>query len=430
MELIELLDIDPEKTKIISVVGGGGKTSLIFQLTEELVSLGKKVIVTTTTHMAFAPERPFAEAGEMTKVQKDLEEYGYTVAALKHSEGPAEKIKSLSGECLQKLCSECDVMLIEADGAKGLPLKVPADWEPVIPQMTDMVIGVTGLDCIGKRITDTVHRPELAAQLLGKSTEDKVTEEDLIKIACSSRGMKKKVGNREYRVFFNKTDLLPDPQVPDRMIKSLKRKNIHAACQSLKFGFQKKLAIIILAAGSSRRFGRNKLLYLVEGEPMFLHALHKAVMVQNRMKEVISSVVVVTQYWEIKEQAEKVGAKVIWNPSPEEGIASSMKLGLEAVRKDRDQDSCLFMVADQPWIKTETLEGLIRSFWNSHKGMAAAAINLEPGNPCIFSRKYDSELRKLTGDKGGKRVINAHPEDVELYEIKDGKELTDVDEPL
>lgn len=430
MEVGRLLDIDTTKCRVISVVGGGGKTSLVFRLTEELVSLGKTVIVTTTTHMSYEPERPFAEDGKIVKVRKDLEKYGYTVAASKHTEGSVQKIKSLPDGYLQKLKPECDVMIIEADGAKGLPLKAPADWEPVIPQIADMVIGVMGLDCIGKKMKDTVHRPELAAQLLGKSVEDRVAEEDLIKIAGSPLGLKKNVGDREYRVFLNKTDLLSDTQIPDRIINSLKRKSIHAACHSLKPGFGKKMAIVILAAGNSRRFGKNKLLYPVDGDPMFLKTLRKAILIQSRRKEHIGCVVVVTQYPEIQQQAEKAGAKVIWNSFPEEGIASSLRLGLEEICKEQNQDSCLFMVADQPWIKTESLEGLIQSFWDSGKGMAAASVNGEPGNPCIFSEKYYPELMKLTGDKGGKRVIKAHPEDVGLFEIKDRKELTDVDEPL
>lgn len=430
MEVLKLLNIHISNKTVISVVGGGGKTSLVFRLAEEFALLGKKVIVSTTTHMAYEPDRPFAEDGETVKVRKNLEEYGYTVAASKMTGESIQKIKPLPDGGLQKLRSECDVMILEADGAKGLPLKVPADWEPVIPEMTDMVIGVIGLDCLGKKITDTVHRPELAAQLLGKSTEDRVTEEDLLKIAGSPFGMKKNVGNREYRVFLNKKDLVSDSQIPDRIIKKMKMKKIQAACQSLKFGFGKKTAIVILAAGNSCRFGKNKLLYAVGNEPMFLNALRKAVQIQKRMKAEISSVTVVTQYPEIQKQAESLGARVIWNPFPQEGIASSMRLGLMEACRDGEQDACLFMVADQPWLTVESLEKLIQSFMISDKGMAAASIKGEPGNPCIFSRKYYPELRKLTGDKGGKRVLKAHLEDVVLYEIKNEKELTDVDKPL
>ncbi len=166
-------------------------------------------------------------------------------------------------------------------------------------------------------------------------------------------------------------------------------------------------------------------MYPVEGIPMYQRAFHKTLLVQNKMKEQILSVAVVTQYPEIMAEAEKVGIKTVLNPHPEEGISSSMKLGLFP-----EADACLFMVADQPWLWVETLEGLFRRFLGSSKGMAAVAKNGEPGNPCIFSRKYYDRLMELTGDKGGKRVLKAHPEDVVLYEIENEKELTDVDLPL
>ena len=79
--LLDALKINPEKYRVIAVVGGGGKTSLIFRLMEELVSIGKTVIVTTTTHMVYEPERPFVENGDIDGVRKDLQIYHYTVAA-------------------------------------------------------------------------------------------------------------------------------------------------------------------------------------------------------------------------------------------------------------------------------------------------------------------------------------------------------------
>ena len=99
MRLTELLDIDVNSKKIISVVGGGGKTSLIFRLAEELAEQGTKVIVTTTTHIAFEPERPFARDGELNKVRENLRKYGYTVAACmeKREEKSWKKPENIQG---------------------------------------------------------------------------------------------------------------------------------------------------------------------------------------------------------------------------------------------------------------------------------------------------------------------------------------------
>lgn len=466
MRLTELLDIDVNSKKIISVVGGGGKTSLIFRLAEELAEQGKKVIVTTTTHIAFEPERPFARDGELNKVRENLRKYGYTVAACMekreekswkkpeniqgssgtHCSASEEqnkngklftgKLQALPEEHLQELKKECDIILIEADGAKRLPLKVPAAWEPVIPEMTDLVIGVIGLDCLGKPVKDTAHRPESAAEFLGKSTEEKITEEDIIRIAESAQGLRKSVGLREFRVFLNKADVLCDRNLPDKIVQRLKQRRIRAAYGSLR----QNISIVVLAAGNSRRFGSNKLLFPIDGIPMYLNTLQKVLQVQRKMKHRISSVILVTQYPEIKKNAEALGTRAVWNPHPEQGISSSMKLGLlEAIKENPhapglsacgEKDACLFLVADQPWIRTETIEALIQTFVNSERGMAAAAKNGQPGNPCIFSGKYYPELLALTGDTGGKKVMKRYPEDVALLEVEDKKELVDMDTPM
>ena len=108
--LLDALKINPEKYRVIAVVGGGGKTSLIFRLMEELVSIGKTVIVTTTTHMAYEPERPFAEEGNAQQIQQNIEEYGYTVAA--SLDQNKSKIGSLTEEALVRLKGQADCILI------------------------------------------------------------------------------------------------------------------------------------------------------------------------------------------------------------------------------------------------------------------------------------------------------------------------------
>ena len=78
---LDLLKLDIEKYPVIAVVGGGGKTSLIYRLREELCAFGKKVIISTTTHMAYDPALPLVKSLELEKVPKMLEKYGYTVVA-------------------------------------------------------------------------------------------------------------------------------------------------------------------------------------------------------------------------------------------------------------------------------------------------------------------------------------------------------------
>ena len=124
--ILKALDIDTDRYPVLSVVGGGGKTSLIFRIMEELTAVGKKVLITTTTHMAYEPDRPFAEDGDIISIKHNLEEHGYTIAAALDREKC--KISALSEEKMKEITALADVILIEADGAKKCPLKLTASW--------------------------------------------------------------------------------------------------------------------------------------------------------------------------------------------------------------------------------------------------------------------------------------------------------------
>lgn len=207
-----------------------------------------------------------------------------------------------------------------------------------------------------------------------------------------------------------------------------------------------KIAMIMLAAGNSRRFGSNKLLYEIDGIPMYQRILTELKRVKHNLDNIRESrseqrlsnpliedkteitLTVVTQYREIGEYAKNQGAEVLYNPHPEQGISSSLKIGLKANRDTAD--ACLFCVSDQPWLTAETLCGLIDTFLTagrtSKKGIACLSHDGKLGNP-VFFRVYYDELLALEGDKGGKRVINAHLEDTEIYTISDKRELEDMD---
>ena len=443
--ILKALDIDTDRYPVLSVVGGGGKTSLIFRMMEELTAAGKKVLITTTTHLAYEPDRPFAEDGDMISIKQNLEEYGYTIAASLDRE--KHKIGALSEEKLKEIKVLADVILIEADGAKRYPLKVPASWEPVIWGQTDLVIAVAGMDAAGKPIQEVCHRPENVADFLGKEAEEKVTEEDIVRVVLSTEALKKCVYGREYRVLLNKADIPGKSQAAESIADRLEEQGIHAAWGSLREkeyyicgkseterkraaqmpSKRVKLALIMLAAGNSRRFGSNKLMYEVDGVPMYQRTLRMLQKAAERIPD--SRIVVVTQpqYSEIIDVVKETGAEVLFNPKPERGIASSMQIGLEIAK---DADACLFTVSDQPWLTAETIIALYDAFQSENKGMACTVWGEKTGNPCIFSKKYYRKLMEITGDKGGKQIIKRYPEDVTYLKISDEREQQDVDVPL
>ena len=221
-----------EKALTVAFTGGGGKTSLIFGLAEKFSGQGKRVIVTTTTHMAWEPERPFAEAEDVSGVCRLIEQYGYVIAA--HHKAGQPKISGPEKEILEKLPGFCDLLLVEADGSKRLPLKVPAQWEPVIPEIADIVVGVIGLDCLGKKIADTAHRPEDVAGFLGENVEDIVTWENVAKIAVAKTGLQKGVGKRRFLVYLNKADVLESLDPAEKIVERCRIKGVEAVCGSLR----------------------------------------------------------------------------------------------------------------------------------------------------------------------------------------------------
>ena len=107
------------------------------------------------------------------------------------------------------LAAWCDVLLIEADGSRRLPLKAPAGHEPVIIPETDAVIGCAGLTCIGKTWEAGCFRPELAVELLeaaGHKPEAAIRPEDTAYILTSWNGTRKHVGERPDRIVVNQAD--------------------------------------------------------------------------------------------------------------------------------------------------------------------------------------------------------------------------------
>ncbi len=154
---------------IIAVVGSGGKTTLIKKLAAQYRSEGKTVLVTTTTHM-------FIEEGTLLTDDADtiicaLRETGYAVAGI--PEGI--KIKALSQETFDAVCACADVVLVEADGSKHMPLKFPNAAEPVIPENVDQIIVVWGPHGLGHPAKEVCHRLELVKSCLGIEDDTSIT---------------------------------------------------------------------------------------------------------------------------------------------------------------------------------------------------------------------------------------------------------------
>lgn len=202
--LLKALDLEKESNPIISVVGAGGKTSTIEAIALEYKTICKKAIVTTTTHMYQPDKWPWCKEESLEMVNRYLEEEKVLWIGLPYQE---RKIMSPHLPFLNRIKEYKVPLLIEADGAKRLPFKVPSKNEPVILQGSTMVIGILGMDALCKPIKEVSFNSELTANYLGKSEDDFLTKEDFVNVIRSCQGLKKGVTQgMKYVVILNKVD--------------------------------------------------------------------------------------------------------------------------------------------------------------------------------------------------------------------------------
>jgi len=202
---------------VVSVVGAGGKTTLVYRLAAEARSEGWRVLVTTTTHMGTMAEattgRVLVETGTGPAIEADLARALATEgrATVLGRRVRADKIEGLAPERVDALAATADLVLVEADGARGRSLKVPAAHEPVIPASTTLVIVVAALDALGRPLAaETVHRLDLVCAATG-AREGAVLDPELLAAALahpSSYLSRIRAGVRS-AVFLNKADAEP-----------------------------------------------------------------------------------------------------------------------------------------------------------------------------------------------------------------------------
>lgn len=226
--LIDALHIGAKEKPRIAAVGAGGKTSLLKELAREYKERQKKPVLITTTHMKKEESSFFTTETSLEAILAVLEKEGMVIAGEDAGRG---RIKSLPEPVMKELLNLENPVLIEADGARMLPVKMPGENEPVLPKETEIVLSVYGLDAIGSRIQDVCFRPELAAKLLGKKQEDILTKEDLIQMAVAEEGDKKGILlGMESIVFLNKADGERQMQMAKKLAECLEREFGEKVC--------------------------------------------------------------------------------------------------------------------------------------------------------------------------------------------------------
>lgn len=229
--LLQALMLDQDG--VISLVGAGGKTTLMFRLAHALAAAGDSVLTTTTTKIFYpAPEQSscviLTASAETVIAQAErlVADHFHITAAAAKLKGK-NKLLGFAPEIIDTLWDSrlFRWIIVEADGAARKPLKAPALHEPVIPGCTSILVGIVGLSAVNQPMTEQwVHRPKLFANITGVAPGEKVTESAVCAVLTSAEGIFKGAPQGALRIaFLNQADLPSTRLVGHKIVKRLAR---------------------------------------------------------------------------------------------------------------------------------------------------------------------------------------------------------------
>ncbi len=203
----------------IALVGGGGKTTLMFALAKELKRNGKRVITSTTTKVwhreALEYEKVFLIADDADWKNKTREGFSREgTVFVGRSTLDSGKVEGINPSLADVVYhdSDIDYLIVEADGSAGHPFKAPAEHEPVIPSSATMVVAMLGLEALNARLDEaTAFRVERVRNVTGLEPGDILTPSALAKVFLHSAGLFRGTPDAARRVvLLNKADLMGD----------------------------------------------------------------------------------------------------------------------------------------------------------------------------------------------------------------------------
>jgi probable selenium-dependent hydroxylase accessory protein YqeC len=220
---------------VVSFVGAGGKTSLMFRIARELSNAGESVLTTTTTKIMMpskdqSPQVILTDSFEevLDKAKLFLKKNLHISAASQRIDSPLGKIAGFKPDFINEIwkAGVFRWILVEADGASRRPLKAPAFYEPVIPDCSGFLIGIIGMKAIGKPLVERwVFRHKLYAEITGLKPKEAVSEESVAAALIDKNGIMKGSPSQTKKVVFlnmadNKTLVESGRKISDILCKT------------------------------------------------------------------------------------------------------------------------------------------------------------------------------------------------------------------
>jgi molybdenum cofactor cytidylyltransferase len=454
---------------LVAFVGGGGKTTALRRLCEELAAPAGEappapsgVIATTTTAML---ERQLAAAGPLVLDDEDPATLatragealrGSPVVALAATRVQNGKVRGLPPARVDGLwrAGVAGAVVVEADGSRGLSLKAFGEAEPQVPSAATTVVVVAGLDVLGRPLDDGhVHRAALLASRLGAAEGvtvgppllaaglalQVVRIRELAPAADVVALLNKAEGDHRLRQAAEVAALLTDEPAggasarPDQVVAGSVREGAyhvlygapasHAADPPAHPGHLQRVLGVVLAAGMATRMGGSKVTLPVRGRPMVVRVVDAAL--ASRLAGTL--VVVGHEADGVRALVRDRPVRVVRNRAFAEGLSTSVHAAVRNVGPDFE--AAMFLLADQPFLTPPIIDRLLDAYASTGRPIVRPETDGRPGNPVLFSARLFPELLRETGDKGGRDVVRRHAGEVCLVPVVDPLAGLDIDSP-
>lgn len=426
---------------VVSLIGAGGKTTLLYRLGRELAAAGKAVLLTTTTHM-YHPSP--GEADEVVLAGRASDLAGAVAGKLRAGrclflarEREGEKVVGLAPAMVDRLAAAWPevYVLVEADGAARRPCKGYAPHEPAVPRTTALLVGIAGLDALGQPLTSVwVHRPEMVAAVTGLAPGARLAPEDLaLTLAVGLRRGMAVLSRGRAVAWLNKVNrgrlagarraaraLLAEAFVEKVVLGAAAAKE---AVHEVWAGDTGPCGVagIVLAAGTSSRMAGQKLLLPLGNKSVLEHVVDLALSLP------LAPVIVVLGH-----QAEALVAVLgrrpvvlARNPAYAQGQSTSVRAALAALPSG--VRAAVFFLGDQPLIRRQVVETLLKTYQETGAPAVYPTYTGRRGNPVLFDRRAFTALAGCQGDEGGRTLLAGGLAGAVAVPVDDPGILLDID---
>lgn len=423
---------------VVAFIGAGGKTSALVGLGYELLDLNWRVLATTTAtiqveQLHLIPyAMPYNAVPE--QISAALSEYGFVFLYDRIQDGkvygvPIAKIKHLIDMV------DSDALLVEADDAEGMLLKVPLPNEPAIPNETSLVVSVASLGVLDQPLDENhVYNPQAMIDEYGFYPGSSVRSPWIGQI-LRDEGMALRNIPEKARVvaFINQTPV-------DGYLRGRARLIARIALQSPRLEavalgavranepvceVQRSVGAVVLAAGSSSRMGEAKvLLPWTQGRNIIEH------IVEQLFRARLEQINVVTGHYvaKVKPVIKALGVKAVHNRAFKTGaMISSLKAGLRAMPEHIS--AVLIVLGDQPHIEPKVLYRLLQAYAEGKGKLITPCFRSQRGYPILVSRSYWQEFLSLRNHESLDKAFDALADEIVYLDVKTDSIIRDINTP-